>query len=182
MELRHTLFPLHPETPPEGLTLEQLFQGRVDLEAAKSRMAGLMEAEGLPYGNRTHTYNSRSAQEMAKWAETRHEAEAIHDALYRAYFVEGVNLANLDRLAEVAAGVGLPPDEARSAIENGDFADAVNRDWRRARALGVTGVPTFVVGRRGVVGAHPYDVLERLVLEGGGVRPSRPSDGGARGT
>ena len=40
---------------------------------------------------------------------------------------------------------------------------AVDADWARSRALGVTGVPTFVVGRKAVVGAQPYEVLEELV-------------------
>ena len=51
-------FPLHPETPDEGQTLEELFAGRdYDIDAAYRRMKGLMDAEGLDYGQRTHTYN-----------------------------------------------------------------------------------------------------------------------------
>jgi hypothetical protein len=57
-----THFPLHPDTPEEGLTLEQLFVGLpMDIPAAKTRMARLMADEGLPYGDRTMTYNSRLA-------------------------------------------------------------------------------------------------------------------------
>ena len=41
IEFRYTLFPLHPDTPDEGLTLEQLFAGRsFDIEAAQARLAG----------------------------------------------------------------------------------------------------------------------------------------------
>ncbi len=43
----------------------------------------------------------------------------------------------------------------------------VDRDWARAAELGVTGVPTFLVGDRGVVGAQPYEALEQLVTEAG---------------
>ena len=53
-------FPLHPETPREGRSLEELFVGKnVDVEAMYTRMKGLMDEEGLPYGKRSHTYNSR---------------------------------------------------------------------------------------------------------------------------
>ena len=55
------------------------------------RMVELMRAEGLPYGERTHTYNSRLAQELGKWADAC-GVEAIHDILYRAYFVENRNI------------------------------------------------------------------------------------------
>ena len=40
---------------------------------------------------------------------------------------------------------------------------AVDRDWTLAANLGVTGVPTFVFGDKGVVGAQPYEVLATLV-------------------
>ena len=51
VELVH--FPLHPDTPIEGSSLEDLFAGRgVDIDAMYVRMKGLMEAEGLPYGKR----------------------------------------------------------------------------------------------------------------------------------
>ena len=69
VEICFVHFPLHPETPAEGQTLAQLFAGRpIDLPAAQAHMKKLMAAEGLPYGNRTMTYNSLLAQEMATWA------------------------------------------------------------------------------------------------------------------
>ncbi len=129
-------------------------------------MKALMAAEGLPYGTREMTSNSRLAQEIGKWGE-REGREAIHDALYRAYFVDGVNLADAAALVRVAEGVGLPGDEARRVIEERSLRAAVDADWRRARALGVTGVPTFVAGGRGVAGAQPYEVLEQLVVRAG---------------
>ena len=65
-------FPLHPETPAEGISIEELFAGRdIDVDAMYRRMKSLMDAEGLPYGRRSHTYNSRLAQELGSWAETR---------------------------------------------------------------------------------------------------------------
>jgi predicted DsbA family dithiol-disulfide isomerase len=161
-------FPLHPETPQEGRSLEDLFAGRdMDLDAMYTRMKGLMDAEGLPYSHRTHTYNSRLAQELGKWADTQPGGEAIHDALYRAYFVDGVNVGDVDALLEVAQAVGLDVAAAREVLESRSFKDAVDADWEKSRQYGVTGVPTFVAGRQGVVGAQPYEMLERLLQEAG---------------
>jgi len=82
VETRLVHFPLHPETPSEGRSMAQLYAGRnVDPEAAYVRMKTLMDAEGLPYGRRTHTYNSRLAQELGKWADTLPDGEPLHDAL-----------------------------------------------------------------------------------------------------
>ena len=159
-------FPLHPETPAEGRSLADLFAGRgVDRKAMNAQMKARMEAEGLPYGDRTMTYNSRLAQELGKWADTQPGGEAIHDALFRAYFVEARDISQPAVLLEIAQQVGLPVDGAREVLEKRTFKDAVDADWKLSRQYGVTGVPTFVVGRHGVVGAQPYETLEQLLEE-----------------
>lgn len=171
IDVKFTHFPLHPDTPEEGLTLEQLFAGRnIDIPAAKARMFHLMAEEGLPYGNRTMTFNSRFAQELAKWTETQPGGDAIHNALFRAYFVDGRNIARIDTLVEVARQVSLPGDAARDAVESRRFKDAVDADWQRSVTVGVTGVPTFIAGGRVVVGAQPYENLEALVGKVGAER------------
>jgi predicted DsbA family dithiol-disulfide isomerase len=170
LKLALTLFPLHPETPPEGIELSELFAGRnYDIEAAQERMERLMAAEGLPFGRRTRTYNSRLAQELGKWAETQPGGFGLHDALYRAYFAQGRNIGDIDVLVEVAREVGLPAEEARKVLTGRTFSPAVDRDWARSREMGVTGVPTFAAGGFGVVGAQPYEALERLVQHVGAV-------------
>ena len=159
-------FPLHPETPQEGRSLEELFAGRnVDMEAMYTRMIGLMDEEGLPYGKRSHTYNSRLAQELGKWADTQPGGEAIHDALYRAYFVDAVNVGDVDALLTIAGDVGLDVYAAREVLQSRSFSDAVDADWDLSRRYGVTGVPTFVAAQKVVVGAQPYEVLENLLQE-----------------
>ena len=157
-------FPLHPETPDEGQTLEELFAGRdYDIDASYHRMKGLMDAEGLDYGKRTHTYNSRLAQELGKWAETQPGGEAIHMALFRAYFVNNRNIGNPEVLMEIAREAGLPEDGAREVIEERTFEAAIDMDWAKSRQYGVTGVPTYVAERQGVVGAQSYEVLEQFI-------------------
>ncbi len=164
-------FPLHPETPAEGQSMAALYAGRnVDPEAMYLRMKALMDAEGLPYGRRTHSYNTRLAQELGKWADTQPGGFAIHDALYKAYFVQARNIGDLDILVELAQSVGLSADEARAVLTERRFRDAVDADWAKSRAYGVTGVPTFVAGEQGVVGAQPYEVLEQLLEEAGAKR------------
>jgi predicted DsbA family dithiol-disulfide isomerase len=171
VETRLVHFPLHPETPAAGRSMAKLYAGRnVDPEAMYARMKTLMDAEGLPYGRRTHTYNSRLAQELRKWADTQPNGEAIHDALYRTYFVANRNIGDPDILVEIAQSVGLPADEARAVLAERRFTDAVDADWAKSHAYGVTGVPTFVAARYGVVGAQPYEVLVELLDKAGAAR------------
>ena len=168
-------FPLHPETPSAGKSLEDLFRGRgVDLQAMHVRMQSLMKAEGLPYEWRTHTYNSRLAQELGKWADEEKGAETIHDRLFKAYFVEGLNIGDESVLVNIAQSMGLPAAEAKKVLEERRFKAAVDSDWAKSRAYGVTAVPTFVAGGQGVVGAQSYAALAQFVRQQG-ARP-KPAD------
>ena len=168
-------FPLHPDTPAEGRALADLFAGRnVDRKAMHAQMKARMDAEGLPYGERIMTYNSRLAQELGKWADTQPGGEAIHDALFRAYFVEARDISQPAVLLDIAQRVGLSADGAREVLEKRTFKDAVDADWKLSREYGITGVPTFVVGRHGVVGAQPYEALEELVQQ---AAPQRDAEG-----
>lgn len=161
-------FPLHPDTPDEGLTLEQLFMGRgMDIPAAKARMVQLMAAEELPYGERSMTFNSRLAQELAKWAETQPGGDRIHDALFRAYFVDGLNIGQIEILVDLVQQLGLDGTAARDVLASRRFQSEIDADWERSRSLGITGVPTFVLGDAIAVGAQPYETLERWFLESG---------------
>jgi len=157
-------FPLHPETPAQGMSMAELYAGRsVDPEAMYQRMKKLMDAEGLPYGRRTHTYNSRLAQELGKWADTQPGGAAIHDALYKAYFVDAKNIGDSAILVALAAAVGLPAEEARAVLKERRFKDEVDADWQLSSQYGVTGVPTFVAGGYGVVGAQPYEMIAQML-------------------
>ena len=164
IEVQWVYFPLHPDTPAQGLPLKDLFAGRgIDIEAAHARLKTLMDAEGLVFNARTHTYNSRLAQELAKGF----DSDALRGALYRGYFEYGKNLGDVEVLVEIARSCGIDPAAARDALKERTFKEAVDADWAKARGYGITGVPSFVAGNQKVVGAHPYEVLERLVMAAG---------------
>jgi predicted DsbA family dithiol-disulfide isomerase len=168
VQVRWVHFPLHPETPAEGRSLKELFAGRnYDIEARQREMRARMEAEGLPYGNRTMTYNSRLAQELGKWADTQPGGEKIHDALFKAYFVDGKNIGDTEELIRIAESVGLDGEKAREVIEKRTFKDAVDQDWAKSRGYGITGVPTYVARGYGLVGAQPYEALEQFIAQVG---------------
>lgn len=178
-------FPLHPDTPPEGKSLEELFAGR-DIEPAQQRLRELMQEAGLPYGNRSHTYNSRKAQELGKWADSlegegpdgKPRGEALHRALFHAYFADGVDISQIDNLIRITEAAGFDGKAARQALESRAFVEAVDLDWQRSHHEGITGVPTFTSGQLMVVGCQPYEVLERFVKHLLEQKKSEPDRGG----
>lgn len=163
IEVRWIAFPLHPETPEEGLTLEELFAGRsIDVEKVMLRLKQVAEELGLPLGKRKKTYNSRLAQELAKWAESKGRGDPFHEAVFRAYFADGKNIGKADVLVALAKSIGLPEEEARSVLVSRIFKEVVDSDWSRSHALGITAVPTFLIHDRVIVGFPAYEGLEEF--------------------
>jgi predicted DsbA family dithiol-disulfide isomerase len=164
IELRWTAFPLHPETPQEGRTLEALFEGRgINVEEVLSRLKRAAREAGLPFGDRKMTFNSRLAQELGKWAESKGKGSEYHNAAFRAYFVDGTNIGRPQELIDIAASVSLSAEEAAETLRTRSFREAVDRDWARSRAMGIRAVPTFVLKGQSLVGAQPYESLVRFV-------------------
>jgi len=160
-------FPLHPETPEEGVALEDLFKGRdFNVEAMMKKLKHTADSLGLPLGNRKRTYNSRLAQELGKWAEETGQEDEYHMTMFQAYFVDGRNLAKIDTLVEIVKGLAMDANAARRVLEERTYKDAVDRDWQQAYARGITAVPTFMANGIRLVGAQSYEALERLISAG----------------
>jgi predicted DsbA family dithiol-disulfide isomerase len=113
------------------------------------------------------TYNSRLATELGKWAESKGKGDLYHDAIFRAYYVDGTNIAKPDALVALAEAAGLPGREAREILKTRSFREAVDADWDLAARMGISAVPTFVLDGWSVVGAQPYEALEKLLLDHG---------------
>jgi predicted DsbA family dithiol-disulfide isomerase len=179
IKISWTAFPLHPETPQDGMTLEELFAGRpINIKQVRDHLTRVAAELGLPYGTREKTYNSRLAQELGKLAEKQGIGEQFHMAAFKAYFADGLNIGLVATLMELGTSVGLPVDLVRDALENRTFKEAVDEDWHRSYQMGVTAVPTFLMKGLSLVGAQPYEKLVQL-METGGVRKRdqmRPSN------
>jgi predicted DsbA family dithiol-disulfide isomerase len=170
IQLEYINFPLHPDTPAEGISLAKMFGGdTLRIRTSQDRMRQLAAAEGLPMSARTMTYNSRLAQELGVWAVEKGKGPAFHNAAFRAYFVDGKNISDAGVLAALAASVGLDSTAARAVVEQRTYRKAVDDQWNRSYAAGVNAVPTFEAGAQRIVGAQPYERLAQM-LEAAGAR------------
>ena len=168
LDIRWTAFPLHPETPQDGMTLEKLFAGRgINIQQVRDHLTQVAAELGLPFGTREKTFNSRLAQELGKLAEKQGFGERFHMAAFKAYFADGLNIGLESTLMELGTSVGLPADLVRDALEGRTFKEAVDRDWSRSHKMGVTAVPTFMMNGLSLVGAQPYEKLVQLMEANG---------------
>ncbi len=150
------------------MTLEQLFaNSTINITDMLAHLTQTADTLGLPFGKREKTYNSRSAQELGLWAESQGQGDVFHMAAFRAYFASGLNIAKTEVLYDLVESVGLSRKEAAAVLEERSFKAAVDADWELSRNLRISAVPTFVMNEQKLVGAQPYEELERLLKANG---------------
>jgi predicted DsbA family dithiol-disulfide isomerase len=171
LRLRWRAFLLHPNIPPQGLALTRMLAGMpVDIKVIAAKYTALAAELGLPFVARDMVYNSRPAHELGHWAATRQKAEAWHTAVFQAYYGQGRNISAPDELAEMAASIGLPHDTAIEVLANGTYTGQVELDLELAAQTNIIAAPTFIIEDARLVGAQPYEKLQRFVEANGAVR------------
>ncbi len=163
-------FPLHPDTPKEGRNLLDLFRcSQEELNHKNSMINRLMNDENLEYNNREYTYNSRLAQELGYWAQFKHNNNEIHDELYKSYFINRENIYEIDILLNAVSRAKLSQQEAKEILEKRIYKDVIDKHWEYSHKIGVTGVPTYILGTSYLVGAQEeknfHELFEKENIE-----------------
>jgi len=129
--------------------------------ASWARLTALAEAEGLEFHlDRTRGGSTFDAHRLIHLGSEHGLQDEVKERLLRGYFTESLPIGEPDVLDRLAVEAGLPQDEVAEVLATDRFADAVREDERRARLLGIAGVPFFAIDDRyGVSGAQSADLL-----------------------
>lgn len=103
--------------------------------------------------------NTRAALALAEHARDQGRLHPTRRALMDAFWRRGEDLEDPAVLSRCAVEAGLTPAAALAALEDPALAARVDAMGQEAARAGVTGIPTFFLGRRRVVGCHPYQVI-----------------------
>ena len=160
-------FELDPGQPPsrEGGLAQALADkygtGREQAEAMIDRVSERAAAAGLRYElHRAVPANTFDAHRLIHFAAGRGLQDIADARLFAAHMTEGADIGDRATLVRLAGEIGLDMAEAEAMLAGGDHADAVRRDERRARDIGVTGVPFFVLDETfGISGAQPPETM-----------------------
>jgi predicted DsbA family dithiol-disulfide isomerase len=159
-------FQLNPDLPAEGVPrksyLEDKFGGSERAAQIYARVAAAGATVGIAFAfDRIERQpNTLDAHRLIAWAQERGDASDLVERLFRAYFIEGRNIGDRDVLAAIAGEAGFDADAAHAAIAADEGGDAIAAMDRRAREIGVSGVPFFIFNEHvAVSGAQEPDVL-----------------------
>ena len=164
-------FQLDPSLPEhyDGSELDYLVKAK---GMPADQVAGMLEhvtgqaaAEGLDYDfEALRPASSFTALRLLALAKDRSLGDAMKEALLSAHFEKGIDTGDRAALQQIADAVGLDPAESAAVLAGDGYADAVRNDGVRARELGVSGVPFFVLENKyGISGAQPSEVFEQAL-------------------
>ncbi len=163
-------FQLNPDMPEGGMDrrdyLESKFGGKENAARVYSRIDEAAKTAGLSinWEGITRTPNTLNAHRLIHWAGIEGAQTFVVASLFRAYFVEGRDIGDIEVLADIADGCGLDAAMMRQLLQGDADLDDIRARDEHSRKMGVTGVPTFVVAsKHAVPGAQPPELWGQVI-------------------
>jgi predicted DsbA family dithiol-disulfide isomerase len=165
-------YQLNPEMPPGGMDrkayLASKFGGdaRADEIYQRVRDAGASTGIDFNFAGMLRTPNTIDAHRLIGLAGRAGKQDAVVEALFRAYFLDGRDIGDSGVLAAIAASAGFEEKVVRGYLAGRDDAERVGNEDAMARKMGIQGVPCFIFNRKyAISGAQePAVFLEALDL------------------
>ena len=133
-----------------------------------ANLARMGKADDILFIDRTFTTNSHKALLLAEAVRESGSGafEALNEALFRAYFSEGKNIGDPAVLRRIAEEAGVPGETVDRAWSDPCFEERLKRQHDVASRVGVTGIPTFILGNQWILeGAVPTEMLIKVAQE-----------------
>lgn len=163
LEFDACAFDLRPGLPPQGLPREEAYRGRSYPPGYFENLRQTAAEAGIQMQRPPVVANTRKAHEATEFARDAGRLQQFQRAAFQAYWEDDANISEPEVLCRLAAACGLAADDLRQALSEGRYADRVEAQLAWTRAVGISGVPTFVFNDRfAVVGAQEYDVFRDI--------------------
>ena len=162
--MRWLPFQLNPDLPESGIPRAEYIRRKFGSRGRGSydRVTAVGTTVGISFAfdNIQVQPNTLNAHRLMHFAEQKGAQDAVAEALFRAYFIDGANITDSDVLADVAAVAGLEGKAVKAYLASEDDRELIAGADAEARSAGISGVPFFIFnGRIGVSGAQDAEVL-----------------------
>lgn len=166
--VRHRSFLLDPDTPPEGIDVEEKLRARYgrDPKELFARVEAVAKESGieLDLSRQPRQHSTLAAHALLRNAEEKGTQRALERAMFRAHFHDSQNLSDPAVLSALGQRHGFTADEVWRIASDPEEHAAVQAEARAATARGVRGVPYFIfAGGRALSGAQSTDALRRAI-------------------
>jgi len=96
----------------------------------------------------------------SEFARDKGQYHSFHENIFHAYFTEGLDIGNMNVIADVTEKSGLDKKEVLSAVKDSRYASRLADARKEGQLISLTGVPTFIINNKHkIVGAQPIEVF-----------------------
>lgn len=173
VDLHFQPFELNPQMGADGQDIvEHIAQkygsSPADIERNRENITARGAAVGFQFNmkKRGRIYNTFDAHRLLHWAEMEGKQEALKNALFSAYFTDGLNPSDHAVLVGVAQKVGLDPRRAAAILASNEFATEVREREKFYTDRGIQAVPSVIINDQHLIqGGQPAEVFERALRQ-----------------
>ena len=165
-------FQLNPSMPAEGMDRRAYLEGKFGSKAAAVEVYGNIERQaqalGLPinFAAIKRTPNTINAHRLIHWAGLEQKQQLLIDALFDAYFCNGIDIGDLGALRDIAIKAGLQRDVTTQLLNSDSDISIIKERDSHSRKMGVNAVPTFIVANQHAVpGSQTPEVWASIIAE-----------------
>lgn len=165
-KVRWHAFQLNPTMPKEGISrrdyrIKKFGSWERSLELDANIVAvGKQEGIHFDFERMERTPHTLDAHRLIWLADQVGCQDAVVEALFLAYFTDGLDIGHRQTLVDVVAATGLDRQRAEVLLNSEEGMDSINEAGEQARRLQVDSVPFFVVNNQFTLsGAQPPDVF-----------------------
>lgn len=163
-------FQLHPDMPVEGADRKEFIAKKFGSDERARELYQNIEQAGAAIGvdfnfsKITRSPNTLNSHRLIKWAASADAQDEIVEILFRRFFMDGEDLGDTEVLVQAAAEAGMDTTIVRDLLNSDQDLDMVAQEDARAREMGVSGVPFFIVDEKyAVSGAQDSSVFLQII-------------------
>jgi predicted DsbA family dithiol-disulfide isomerase len=161
-------FFLNPDMPSEGMDRQDYLArkfgpGRAGRAYSAVEQAGTSESIPFRFDRIARSPNTLNAHRLIQFAQQEGRQDQVVETLFGAYFLQGKDIGDLAVLADIAAEAEIDRTRAFDYLQSGADREHVVAQDEKARSLGVTGVPCFIIDRKyAISGAQLPEVFHQV--------------------
>lgn len=137
--------------------------GEERLGAITKHLSTVGQSEGICFSFQGKVGNTRDAHRLVQLARAKDAEqkgagrkaevqEKLMAGMMRSYFEEGGDITSHEMLLDAAVKAGVDRTEAQAWLDEGKGGDTVDKEVEEAYAMGIRGVPHFIINDRVEVG------------------------------
>jgi predicted DsbA family dithiol-disulfide isomerase len=170
VEVHWRPYRLDPTIPREGVDRRTYLKAKFGDSPRSTAMGEALRSEGAGEGldfafdRIAKTPNTLDSHRLIRWAGGAGVQDAVVEALFKAYFLDGRDIGDVSVLIAIAGEAGMDAGLIADLLSKDADLASVEREAGMANQMGISGVPTFIFDSKFMIsGAREPEILVRII-------------------